>query len=300
MAYENEPRRRTEIDYSPIRRISWGAVFAGFILAFVVNLSLNLLGLGIGIGTVDPMQQDAVSGGLGTGAIIWYVLGVIISLVLGGWVAAHLSGIPDRLSGMLHGLLAWCIFTVFTLYLLTTAIGSAIGVTGQIAGQALSLAGQGVSAVAPEVGSAVQQEFDQSGIIQNIKQEVEQMAQGAAENPEQLEETINKIFSEGGEPIIEEDRQVLANVIAEQTNMSETEARSSADRWINQYQEARQEFDQLKQNTEQKARKVAEDATSAVSTAAIAAFFGLLLGAIAGAGGGAMGRPKEIRETTRP
>ena len=50
------------------RRISWGAVFAG---ALVVQLALSLLGLGIGMGTVDSLKEANPLRGLGTGAIVW-------------------------------------------------------------------------------------------------------------------------------------------------------------------------------------------------------------------------------------
>lgn len=300
MAYENDPPERTvrEREYSFFRRISWGAIFAGFVMAVVINLSLNLLGLGIGIGAIDPMEQDTVPQSLGIGAIIWYLLSIIVSLIAGGWVAARLSGIPERLSGILHGLLTWCLFTIFSFYLLTTAVGSAIGVTGRVAGQALSLAGQGISAVAPEVGDAVQQELGQSGIIQNFKQEARQLAQGALRNPGQMDEAIDKVFSKADSLINEADRETLAKVLAQETGMNEEEARKVADRWANQFEQSRQEFDRLKQEAEQEARTVAEDVSAAVSTAAIAGFIGLLLGALASAAGGAMGRPEEVRRTT--
>lgn len=298
MAYESEPSGRREIDYTIFRRISWGAIFAGFVMAVVVNLSLNLLGIGIGIGAVDPMEQDAVPQSLGIGAIIWYFLSIIISLIIGGWAAAWLSGIPERLSGVLHGLLTWCLFTIFSFYLLTTAIGGAIGVTGQVAGQALTLAGQGISAVAPEVGDEVQQRLSQSNVIQRFQQEVRQLAQGAIRNPEQLDETINKIFSKADSLISEADQETLANVIANETDMSQEEARKVADRWVSQYEQSKQELDRFRQEAEQEAKVVAEDISSAVSTAAIAGFFGLLLGAVASAAGGALGRPGETRKVT--
>ena len=34
---------------SALKRISWGAVFAGLVVALVVQLALSLLGLGLGI-----------------------------------------------------------------------------------------------------------------------------------------------------------------------------------------------------------------------------------------------------------
>src|SRR5690242_15021914 len=40
-------------------RISWGAVIAGVILALVIQLALNLLGISIGTSQLDPYDRDA-------------------------------------------------------------------------------------------------------------------------------------------------------------------------------------------------------------------------------------------------
>ncbi|MBC7945641.1 MAG: hypothetical protein H7X91_10355 [Burkholderiales bacterium] len=53
-----------------MKRISWAAVFAGVILAMVIQLLLSLLGTGIGMSTVDPLQGEtpgASALGLGAG-----------------------------------------------------------------------------------------------------------------------------------------------------------------------------------------------------------------------------------------
>jgi hypothetical protein len=76
-----------------LRRISWGAVLAGAAMAIAVHVSLSLLGLGIGLSTVDPAVGDtpqATSFALGAG--IWWVISNLIALVIGGYVAARLSG----------------------------------------------------------------------------------------------------------------------------------------------------------------------------------------------------------------
>ena len=226
MDYSNEPRKRTSIaegrDYNFFKRISWGAVIAGFLLAVVINLTLNLLGIGIGFGSIDATDQNAVPDALGIGSIIWYIISTIISLLAGGWVAAHLAGVPTRWDSALHGLLSWCLFTIFSFYLLTTAVGKIIGVTGSVVGQAFSVVGQGTSALAPELADLAQQELQQSNIsIQNIKSEAQQIlrqtqkddlqpenledeAQQAgqqmkntADNPAQLDDVIQRVFCQG-------------------------------------------------------------------------------------------------------
>ena len=40
-----------------IKRISWSAVFAGVLVAIVTQMLLTLLGLGIGLGTIDPFRN---------------------------------------------------------------------------------------------------------------------------------------------------------------------------------------------------------------------------------------------------
>nr|WKN35419.1 hypothetical protein K4G66_23885 [Tunicatimonas sp. TK19036] len=305
-----------------IKRISWGAVIAGFLLAVVINLTLNLLGLGLGLGSIDPMEQNAVPSGIGIGSIIWYVISTIISLVGGGWVAAHLAGIPNRWDSILHGLLSWCLFTIFSFYLLTTAVGKIIGVTGSVVGQAFSLVGQGASAVAPEVADLAQQELEQADISfqsitqeakeilqqtdkddlqpENIEQQAEesgQQVQNTADNPAQLDEVVQRIFAKGDSIISDVDKEAVVNVLVARTDQSEAEAQQTVDRWATQYEQAQQKFKQVKQQAETKARETAEGIASAVSTAAIAGFIGLLVGAISSGAGGMLGRPKEsIRE----
>ena len=50
-----------------MKRISWSAVFAGVLVAIVSQMLLTLLGLGIGLSTVDPVSEQNPTAGLGTG-----------------------------------------------------------------------------------------------------------------------------------------------------------------------------------------------------------------------------------------
>jgi hypothetical protein len=92
---------RTEVisapDYSsytpPIGRISWGAVLAGAIIALATQIVLTLIGVAIGLATLDPATGDNPTGtALGAGAGIWLVLSSLISLFFGGFIAARLAG----------------------------------------------------------------------------------------------------------------------------------------------------------------------------------------------------------------
>src|SRR5215208_5570360 len=53
-------------------RISWGAVIAGVVLALVLQLTLNLLGIAIGTTQLDPHDPDAPSAKtLTTTTVFW-------------------------------------------------------------------------------------------------------------------------------------------------------------------------------------------------------------------------------------
>src|SRR5437868_9221168 len=65
----------------PFARISWGAVFAGAIIALATQIVLALIGMAVGLATLNPATGDSPSGtALGTGAAIWLVVSSLISL----------------------------------------------------------------------------------------------------------------------------------------------------------------------------------------------------------------------------
>ena len=65
-----------------LKRISWGAIFAGTVLAIVLQLALSLLGLGIGLGTIDPLTEQNPMSGIGTGAAIWWIVTMSLAPLL--------------------------------------------------------------------------------------------------------------------------------------------------------------------------------------------------------------------------
>src|SRR5215210_8010857 len=109
------------------RRISWGAIIAGLIVALVTQIVLTMLGVAIGAASIDPMQEQRPLEGLGTGAAIWWVVSSLISLFLGGCVAGRLAGVPRKGDGALHGVIMWGTATLITFLLVGTALGGLFG-----------------------------------------------------------------------------------------------------------------------------------------------------------------------------
>lgn len=119
------------------RGISWSALFSGALVALMVMVLLNLLGVAIGAATMEVGIEQS---GLGVGAGIWWGLSLLIGLFAGGWVAGRLSTSIDRGEGILHGVVTWSLFLFGSLLLLGT-------VAGQMLGGAFSFLSQNLSAM---------------------------------------------------------------------------------------------------------------------------------------------------------
>ncbi len=181
-----------------VKRISWSAVFAGVLIAIVMQLLLSLLGLGIGLGTIDPMEEQNPTAGLGTGTAIWYIISSLLSLLAGGWVAGRLASSPRPFDGIIHGVLTWALVTLLTIYFLTTTIGSLIGGAGRLVGGLVRTAGSAVgsaaSAAGPELGQAVKGKLAENGI------DVNNLDLG------DLRGEVDKVLRQTGNPALNPDR----------------------------------------------------------------------------------------------
>lgn len=111
-------------------RLSWGAVFAGLVVAMALQILFSLLGAAIGLSAVSP---DASAKGVGIGAAIWLIVTALISLYVGGLVVGRMAGILTRGDGAIHGFIMWGLYTILALGLLTRGIGSLVGGALQVA-----------------------------------------------------------------------------------------------------------------------------------------------------------------------
>ena len=320
-SYQDRPAYG-QLDF--IKRISWSAVFAGVLVAIVTQMLLTLLGIGIGLGTIDPLQERNPVAGLGIGSAIWYIISSLISLFIGGWIAGRLASAPRRFDGIIHGVLTWCLVTLLTIYFLTTTLGSLIGGAGKLVGGLVSTAGSAVASAAPGIGNTVQGQLKANGInldqidFSDLKNEVNKTlrqtgdanlnpnaierkadqagdqaasaAGRAASNPQAADEIagglFSRLFKQGQSTVNSVDREDAVNVLMKRTGKSRAESEQTVDNWISTYKQAAAKFEQAKKEAEIKTREVADQAASAASKAALFGFIGLLIG-VASAGYGA-------------
>ena len=314
-----------------LRRISWGSVFAGLIVAIMVSLVLMLLGMSIGLGTVDPAREANPFSGLGMGAAVWWVVSSLIALFLGGWVAARMAGVPGGFDGAVHGVLTWGLVTLATFFLIGSAVGRIIGGAGSLVGQGLGLAGQGVAAAAPKAADAAKDLLRDQGItMETIQSEAErllkqtgkpglqpgalepqakqagQAAEGgasqAAQAPDiagaQLQGILQRLKDQGKGVASQADRDAAVNILVNR-GQTRAQAEATVDRWQSNLQQAMQKLDETKGQAEAKAREWGQTAASGMSKASLWTFIGLLLGGCAAALGGRLGVPRESMAAMR-
>src|SRR5579871_2158536 len=133
-----------------LSRVSWGAVFAGVVVALATQLVLNLLGMGVGAATLNPVGGDSPSAtSLSIAAGIWFAVSGILAALAGGYTAGRLAGVPNESTAGWHGLTTWALATLVIFYLLTSTLGGILG--GAYRGITSALGG-----VASAVGSTAQ------------------------------------------------------------------------------------------------------------------------------------------------
>ncbi len=291
---------RNDHDGRPVRRISWGAVFAGVLTALLTIVLLNLLFYGIGISTINPASEQNPFGGLPIGTLVATVISNLVGLFLGGYVAGKLAGTPRTFPGLMHGILTWAVLTLFTFYLSTTVIGSVLsGVTSTV-GSAFSAATSGISSAAsaaPNSPQGITNALNQIPGLNNVQQEAQDLfTRAGVQNPGQASQqlvraAVNRVQS-GEQLTSPAAREEFTNILARRSELSDQEIRTQ----VNQFsQNAQQQLDQA----QQQASQFAQNAANAVGTAAITAFFVLLVGAGVAAAGSAFGSPKDERDAHR-
>lgn len=315
-----------------INRLTWSAIIAGVFIAIAVQLLLSFLGLGIGFGSINPMEEAKPFSGLGTGALIWWIITMLISVFTGGWVAGWFSNHIQRTDLVLHGLLTWCLLTFLNMYLITSSVGKIVGGVGSVINKGFSMAGDGLKAAAPEAGNLIK---DQLGVDRNtfakMKQEAELLlrqtekkelqpgaladkanqakAQGksagqeALENPQQAQAQIDglfkKLFSENDSTFNAVDQEALVNIVKNRTGKSKAESEQIVENWVNTLNTAKEKVKEVKAEAELKAREVGDEVSSALSKFAIFSFIGMILGAVSAAFGAILASKKRLALTNK-
>jgi hypothetical protein len=264
-----------------INRISWGAVVAGVVMALVTQLLLNMLGIGVGVATLNPSGADnPAASTFSIAAGIWYALSGIIAAFVGGYLAGRLSGRPKESTAGWHGLTAWALTTLVIFYLLTTTVGSLIG--GVFSTVSSAVGGLGRTA-ATAAGAAAPALSNATDPFAAIERQVRDAAGG--NDPAALRDaavSAVRAVVNGDQAQGQDAKERAAQALARAQNIPIEEARN---RVVQLEQQYRQVVDQAKQQAAQAADMVAK----VVSRGALFGFIALALGALASWFGGRLG-----------
>jgi hypothetical protein len=127
-------RRRVFFDRTTF---SWSSVLAGVVAALIVHVLLVMLGLGIGLLSVDTSTVATSPVGVSWGAFLYWAISGIIAAFVGGWIAGTVS--PAGTGGA-HGLAAWALATLIVVGAATLGVGSSASIANNLVGPIASVA----------------------------------------------------------------------------------------------------------------------------------------------------------------
>ena len=259
-----------------VKRVSWGAIFAGLFVTIVIQIMLTLLGVAVGLATVHPTQEQEPARGLAIGSAIWLVVSALVSIWLGACVAGRLSGGPRRADGMLHGIVTWSVSTVAMLALMATSLGAALGGIGSLLASAVGNSEPASESSMASLEQGVKELKDKlqpTGRTDNDNQP-NRLTSMAAKDPK-LGVAVARMETQR----TTEAREQLISILTTQHGMDQAQAEELVNQWDQQIQ-------QTKAQAGQKAREFGETAARGISKGALWGFIAMFLGLLVGAWGG--------------
>src|SRR5215469_4057391 len=245
--------------FQRVRRASWGSIFAGMFVTIVLQIMLTLLGIAIGIATIEPLLGQTTAQSMALGSGVWLLVTGLISIWVGAWVSGRLSGGPLLADGMLHGIVTWCVSMLAMFYLLATAVGAVLGGTGALVGGAMSQSSSTGQNPVSALGDEIKAMFPQAGKLlpptgrAENEQAPGQITKFAAEDP-QLADALARLEKNGGVSKSAQDRDQVINLLTTKHNLNQEDASNLLNQW-----------DQAFQQEQAKATQVASQAAEGLS-----------------------------------
>lgn len=260
--------------------VSWGAILAGAAGAAALSLILVLLGSGLGFSAMSPWANEGASAKtIGITAVIWLALTQILASGLGGYIAGRLRVKWSSLHGdevyfrdTAHGFLSWAIATLVAAVLIVSSVSGVV--SGGVKAGATAAAGVAGTAAAAAGTAASHTSNDQYGYFVDSLFRTDRPA---AVSDDAAHGVVVRIFTKtlaNDGQLATEDRNYLAQLVAQRTNLSQAEAQARVDQV---YGQAKQAIADAKL----KAQQAADAAAKAAAMTSLWAFVALLAGAFA-------------------
>jgi hypothetical protein len=269
---------------------SWGAIFAGAVVAVALSLILLTLGAGLGFASVSPWSDHGLSASAFTVAsTIWLIVTQWLSAAAGGyiagrlrhrWLATHTHEVFFRDTA--HGLVTWAVATLFATAVVagsaTSVLGGAVHAVGRTAaagGEPAATMGRSElrgerNSIGPDSIGAPSFVYDLDKLFRgNASSNSTGNGQdhSAADDARVQVMHIGTTIAMSG-AVSDEDRQYLAYLVATKAGISTDEAKQRVNTFIQSVKDASEQ-----------AKAVVDEARKSAATAALYTALALLIGA---------------------
>jgi hypothetical protein len=148
-------------------QVRWGPILAGLVTALSTQLVLSALGVAIGMSSIGGSGAPrSEAGGVATGIGIWSIVSLLISLFVGGWIAARAAGRMSRNAALLNGAILWASTLALSAWLLSSGVTGAFGLVASNADSLINQVPQ--TPVTPTPGISAQGARELAGNAANV------------------------------------------------------------------------------------------------------------------------------------
>lgn len=278
-------------------RVRWGPLAAALVVSLAAQILLTVFGLAVGLSSFD-VRAEGQGVSIGTG--VWTGISLLVSIGIGGFLAARLSSISLRSDGIYNGIVLWGVTWLMFAWLATSAMAALLGGVFNVFGATMQGIGTAATAVATRTadGSVNVSTGDLRRQIESILQATEkpdlQPAQikkdaeslkGQAQQGQPVGKVTDGALQELQQQITSLDREAAVNVMVNKFGMKEPQAQELINSTMGMGGLAKEKAGELKEQS-------ATMATTAVNKVGTAAWLLLILALLslgASVGGGILG-----------
>jgi len=120
-----------------LSHFSWRATFAGVVVAVAAQILLTMLGVALGITTINAAGSADVARGAGIGVGVWYLISMLLSIFAGGIVAGLTARDVSKLGGIVEGIVVWAASVILTIWVVSQGVSQVLSLASGATGQSM-------------------------------------------------------------------------------------------------------------------------------------------------------------------
>lgn len=129
---------------------TWSAVAGGVIAALIVQALLTMLGLGVGLLSVDVPAATNAPVTVSAAALLWWIASGVFAAFVGGAVAGAYAPVRSDRARTVHAVAAWAVASLLVIGAAGTATSGSAAVVSNMAGPAAAINARVTTIRAPQ------------------------------------------------------------------------------------------------------------------------------------------------------